>query len=94
MARSLATLTPAEFPRRAIEVLDEFDASDDQRGRATRASLLLYAGRWDEALATLAELTTHAGSDGERQRWLDLGDEVVRAREVDASRQPPSTRQR
>lgn len=94
MARSLATLTPAEFTERAIEVLDEFDASDDQRGRATRASLLLYAGRWDQVLTALAELTTGAGSADERQRWLDLGDEVVRAREVDGSPRPSSARQR
>lgn len=47
-------------------------------------SLLLFAERFDDALTSLAELATYAESHAERQRWLDIGDELVR------SRHPPS----
>lgn len=73
----MAPLTPAEFTRRATRVLDEVHAPERQRARATRASLLLFAGRLDEAVGALAELATLAESHPERQAWLELGDELV-----------------
>lgn len=76
-------MAPFEFNLRATAALRSLESwadrlQEQQRLKATRASILLQSGDLDGALRQLAALATDAGVEEVREQWLQLGDELMR----------------
>lgn len=76
-------MAPNEFDLRVSTALRSLESwadrlQEQQRVKATRASILLQAGDVQGALRQLAALATDAAVDEVREQWLQLGDDLLR----------------
>ena len=76
-------MAPHEFDHRASAALRSLETwaerlQEQQRSKATRASILLQTGDVAGALRQLAALATDATVEEVRLQWLQLGDALLR----------------